>query len=468
MAFLVVVTVIAILIELCMLARSSQARNLFVLMHILLFIVLFNILHLMTLLRADTFSTSIGPYFLTTLITLGYVAILTSLPISVSRLCVGTQELLDCALRVTDKHLLMVFLGWAATKTYLVSKYGVSTFFVYRQLAGDERIMYREFLDAALEAVTETLAIGGIVFFIIRVAMIRGYVKRLAIVLPSLAFLSIYLGLGETNLGTRRFLFLLAVVGVASLAQRSSGQFSKIALERWKPILLVALLLGGASLYYQTIRTNRERQEIAVDLLSPDLLDVGRGVIRALLPAASGEEAVEATGFFREGPFELLLEIVENLTSVYKPIGGELTYASVQMAIPRAILGEDKISINVDEIMADRFDVDTGPDSLTIDLAKNLLAIFIADYGFSGAVLAPIVVLLVLVGSSMALRMFGKKSIVASMFLTAVLFLTAASVQNDLVGLLSLARSLVAFILVWGLVIVFSRAITRYGSRATF
>jgi hypothetical protein len=448
-----------------MLSRSSQNRNLFVLMHVLLFIVLFNILHLVTLLTADSLSTSIASYFLTTLITVGYVAMFTSLPISVSRLCVRTQEVLDCALRATDKHLLIVFLCWAATKSYLVSKYGVSTFFVYRQLAGDERIVYREFLDATLETVTETLAIGGIVFFVIRLAIIRGYLKRLKIVLPSMAFLSVYLGLGETSLGSRRFLFLLAVVGVASLVQSSSGQFAKVLLERWKLVVLVALLVGGASIYYQTIRTNRENQEIAVDLLSPNLLDVGRGVMHALLPAVSDEEPTEATGFFREGPFELVLVIMESLTDLYKPMGGELTYSSVQMAIPRAILGEDKISVNVDEIMAERFDIDTGPDSLTTDLAKNLLAIFIADYGVPGAALAPIVVLLVLVWSSMALRALGKKSTVASMFLTSLLFLTAASVQTDLIGVLSLARSLVAFLFVWMLVTSVGRVFRRYANR---
>jgi hypothetical protein len=367
---------------------------------------------------------------------------------------------------VSDRHILIVFLGWAVTKTYLVSKYGVSAFFVYRQLAGDERIVYRDFLDAALENVTETLAIGGIVFFVIRLVIIRGYLKRVWVVLPAIAFLSVYLGLGETDLGARRFLFVLAAIGVATLVQNSSGQFTRVLRERWKFMLLMALLVVGASMYYQTIRTNRDRQEIAEDLLSPSLFDVGRGVMRALLPPVSGEDEIEPTEFFREGPFDLVLTIVNSLTRVYKPIGGELTHSSVQLAIPRVILGEQKISANVDEIIADHFDIDTGPQILIIDLAKNLLAIFIADYGFPGAFLAPVVVLLAIVVSSIVLRRLSEKSIVAAMFVTSMLFLTAASVQTDLTGMLSRARSLVGFLLVWMLVAAFGKALKHYTNRA--
>jgi hypothetical protein len=465
-SFPLAIAIGAILIELWILSQSSQLRNLFVLAHALLFMVLFNILHVITLLAGDSLPASVDSYFLTTSITVGYFAVFTNLPIPVSRLCVRTEEVLDWALRVSDRHILLVFLCWAVTKSYLVSKYGVSAFFVYRQLAGDERIVYREFLDATLETVTETLAIGGIVFFVIRLAIIRGYLKRLWVVLPAIAFLSVYLGLGESDLGTRRFLFVLAAIGVASLVHNSSGQFARVLRDRWKLLLLMALLVGGASLYYQAIRTNRDRQEIAENLLSPSYIDVGRGVIGALLPPISGEDEIEPAEFFREGPFDLLLTIVSSLTRVYKPIGGELTYSSVQMVIPRAILGEQKISVSVDEIIAEHFDIDTGPQILTIDLPKNLLAIFVADYGFPGAVLAPAVVLLAIVVSSIVLRSLSGESIVAAMFVTSMLFLTAASVQNDLIGMFSRARSLVGFLLIWMLVVAVGRVLKHYASRA--
>jgi hypothetical protein len=64
-----------ILIELWILARSSQLRNLFVLIHILLFMLLFNILHVITLITSDVLPVSVESYFLTILITVGYFAL---------------------------------------------------------------------------------------------------------------------------------------------------------------------------------------------------------------------------------------------------------------------------------------------------------------------------------------------------------------------------------------------------------
>jgi len=47
-----------------------------------------------------------------------------------------------------------------------------------------------------------------------------------------------------------------------------------------------------------------------------------------------------------------------------------------------------------------------------------------------------------------------------------MLFLTAASVQTDLTGMLSRARSLVGFLLVWMLMAAVGKALKHYTNRA--
>jgi hypothetical protein len=457
----------AILIEVWMLSRRSQLQNLFVFTHLLLFIILFNVLYVITLLTSDVGlrgnagPNALGSNLLTTLITLGYFAVLANLPFVMGRMCARTDEVRKWAVRVSDRHIVIVFLCWVATKIYLVGKYGVSAFLAYGAIAGDERVIYRDLLDASLANAVETLAVGGIVFFVIRLATIKGYVRRKGVVLPSIAFLILYLGLGEAGIGVRRFLIMLALIGAVSFFQDSSGQFARVLRERWIWMLLATFAVAGFSYYYQVIRTNVDRQEIAEELLSSDPYEVGRGVIHALLPSAEDGQSVEPSDFIRHGPFDLLLTIADSLTEGYRPIGGELTSGSVQMAIPRAILGEQKISINLSQIIAEQFDIVIEPQPLVLDLPMSLLAIFIADYGFPGAFLPPLVILVVIVFYSMVLRRLDETSIVPAMFVVSMLFMTAGSVQTGLTGMLSGTRDLLAFLFVWKLAVLIGGVLKR-------
>ena len=217
------------------------------------------------------------------------------------RMCARTQEVVNWALRVSDRHIVIVFLCWVATKIYLVSKYGVSSFLAYGAIAGDERIIYRDLLDASLSNVVETLAIGGIVFFVIKFATIKGYVRRKRVVLPSAS-------IPDSLLGSRRGWHWRQAVpfhagsysGQCHIFQDSSGKFTRVLRERWKWMLLAALAVAGSSFYYQIIRTNVDRQEIAEELLSPDPYEVGQGVMHALLPSVADGQSVEPADFIRQ------------------------------------------------------------------------------------------------------------------------------------------------------------------------
>jgi hypothetical protein len=51
--------------------------------------------------------------------------------------------------------------------------------------------------------------------------------------------------------------------------------------------------------------------------------------------------------------------------------------------------------------------------------------------------------------------------VIAAMFVTAILFLAAASVQTDLIGMLSRARSLCGFLVVWVAAMMVVRGMKR-------
>src|SRR5207247_958969 len=161
-------------------------------------------------------------------------------------------------------------LSWLILKAYLVSRYGVSAFLVFKELAGEEKILFYEFAETVLASLTSYLAIGAAVIFVIKVTTIENYLKRLAVLVPFMLFSFAYLGTGESQMGTRRFILLLMIVGagVAFLKHSPSLSLFTVFRRSWKVLFLVVLVIALFGMYYQNVRQNLFDQEIADLLLS--------------------------------------------------------------------------------------------------------------------------------------------------------------------------------------------------------
>ena len=94
------------------------------------------------------------------------------------------------------------------------------------------------------------------------------------------------------------------------------------------------------------------------------------------------------TVYFRSTPFDLVSEAISQLLENRISISGDIAWNSIQVIVPR-IFFETKPDEMTDDLIASKLGIPFNP--LTDDLPASVLAITIADFGWSGIPLAAII-----------------------------------------------------------------------------
>jgi hypothetical protein len=351
------------------------------------------------------------------------------------------RRLLNSMLEISDGWLTAAFCVWLGFKLYLVSMYGVKAFGTYRQIAGVEEIMFRfAWWETGLEHLIGLFAVGACVAYVAKAVLIPGYWKKAQVLLPLLAFSVPYIVALESPIGSRRLLFILALIGIL-LGQ--SYSLKRLRLRQLAGLACVAAIVLGASAYYQSVRQNFVRPSIAEKLVSENTIEIIQGAGLALLPNLDRSEALiaEPASQLREGAFELVYDIVTLLENGHPGTKGEIAAVSMDTIVPRAITGEGKIVVNADEVISDRMGITPKGEFLVLDLTTSVLAICLADFGTLGLVLAPMIVLFGFAVMFATLRVQPMSSGPWLLLWCATLLHMAAGAEADLVSILAYIRN---------------------------
>lgn len=419
--------------------------------HAIFFLLFCPLLHFATFATGQVTSTY-SPYGNVTanLIVFSYVALFFVGALILSRHLPHASEVAALASRVTATAVSLALLAWIAVKLYLVAKYGVSGFIALGSIAGEERLLFIEPLDAAVSTYAGYFAVGAAVAYFIRV--VSGSIKwnHPTGVLVAI-FLATYVITGETPLGARRFILLLAILCLLiALVKRSShvtGKSSRARLYQLiKLIILSAMLAGGFSVYYQLIRNNFYSEQNAQRLLSGEPLAMLAAIADSMVPSNDSNFASEEQAQLRPGPFELLGTLSDRLLDGRRTSEGEITLRSAQTVIPRLLMTRDKESFSTDIFISAAFDVEPEGPYLEPDLPMSLAAIFLADFGFLGVPIAPIIMLLAIGLMSYTLKRLGAMSAAYVIVILGAMFQMIGIVEGELIAFLAVFREFIALI----------------------
>jgi hypothetical protein len=307
-----------------------------------------------------------------------------------------------------------------------------------------------EFYDVLLSTYLTYLTVGAYVIFVLKVSISR----RWPSVLHTSVFailLAIYLVLGEASIGARRFVLLILILAIVG-ASRAWNMPAKHLMVTLSKMGLAAMLLAIVfSVYFQTVRFNLLQPEIAISLSSGNIGEMVRGGLSALIPNVDFDTEMEQPAMLRPGPFELIYDVLASEFTTQATTHGHITRSSTQAMIPYIIAGTDKESVSVDKTLVDELGIipfDGFIDGIEIiDLPSSLLAIFIADYGLPGSVLAPMITTAGLVLISLITKCTGQSTLL-TILAVSVCFQIIGNVEGDLLTVLTVLRDFALSILV--------------------
>jgi len=357
------------------------------------------------------------------------------------------SEVTALASRVSATAVSLVLLAWIAIKIHLVAKYGVSAFVVIGSVAGEDKLLFIEPLDAAVATYAGYFAVGAAVAYFIRV--VSGSIKWNHPTGAVVAiFLTAYVMTGETQLGARRFILLLVIlclsIAVAKRSNHATGRQSQARLYRL--IILSVMLAGGFSVYYQLIRNNFYSEQNAQRLLSGEPLAILAAVADSIVPSNDSNSESEEQAQLRPGPFELLGKLSDRLLDGRRTTDGEIIWRSAQIVIPRLLMTGDKESFSTDIFVSAAFDVEPEGQYIEPDLPMSLAAIFLADFGFMGVLITPVIVLLAISLMSYTLKRLGPLSAAYVIVIFGAMFQVIGIVEGELIAFLATFREFIALI----------------------
>lgn len=390
------ITCISLLICVLPIVIAHKTKSIFGTVHLISVVIFIQLLHLLGLLSSEAVVNKYGfdIYIASHIIWVIY-SWLFCFGLVLGRKIFADRKLFDLAVATRDGWLIAAFLSWVGFKIYLISIYGVNAFSTYRSLGGAEGLNFKfAWWETAIGSYLASFAVGACVVYMVKAISIPGYWKKLQVSVSLLAFILPYLVALESNIGSRRFILLMVIIGnIVLLSRRKIG----LGILRPKQLFrysLLGLFVIGFSYYYQSVRSNYFDFEISSRLTSGNVAETIQGVGLVLIPKFDDDIASEKSEMLREGPFELTQEVVNALVNNETGIlAGEITAAAVATVIPRVIAGEGKIVRKTDDILAERFSLWPSSDFLILDLPTSLPTIFFADLGLFGVLIAPLAML---------------------------------------------------------------------------
>jgi len=451
---------------------AEKAKNPVGTVHMLFFVIFVTVLHLAGLFGDHERRLELSYYLLAHIVAFGYLALfaLGMLCMREKRLAPSRERIFRTAVEFSNIWLIAAFSAWLIVKVYLVSKYGVSAFSLLRNMAGKDAVLhFYAWWETPLEFYATAFAVGACGVFVIKATLEKGFWrKHWLVTMAFTAFTAVYVGTHSSIVGPRRFMLLLVLVGLVTIAWRDKKRVSKFVMSKWRISLVAVIFLLGAAGYYQSIRNNFFQPDIGEQLLSGDPLTFAQGVAQAMVPVPSSERVSAPSKYFREGPLSIVYEVIQKRGDGNPGTGGAITVNAFKSVIPRIIVGESKQDINADDFLNGQMGIAPAGPYLRSDVATSLLAIFLADFGYLGVLLAPMVMLF-------SLTMFAyipRKGLLASplliLYFFSALMNLSANVEGSLVPILSTFRdamilmlALLPFYLLRGLVLWRGPSLTR-------
>ena len=352
------------------------------------------------------------------------------------------QRYVDCDV----KHLFSK-VSWVFFKAYLVSKYGASAFVIFRQVSGDGiSFKYTSWWEIPAETYISAFAIGASIAYIIKCITTRGYWKKLSIAFPFFVFFIAYLFLHEASVGPRRLIILLAMIALVTMAHKAHKSLLGYLYCRWKSILLVLIVVFSFSFYYQAMRSNFHDPLIMENLLTKNPLKFAAGVGRFLQPSA---EISGTTKFFRDGPIHILYRVIEARGEGNPGTEGEIIKESILGIIPRILIGQQKRFVHADEIFEREMSITPNGPYIKSDIATNILAIFIADFGVLAIFIPPFLILGCMVLFTWLQRQVNILGVPPwSLFWISMMFGISSTVEADLGSVLVTLRNATSIVVI--------------------
>jgi len=440
----VTITVSFLVASIVIFLLAEKVRNPIVIVHMAFFIVFVETLHLAGLFKGNHQNYDIVYYLLAHLSIFLYLVIfvLSMLCLKGLRLLPPQERFFKSATHIKDSWLIAAFFGWLLIKAYLVTKYGVSAFSLFKQMAGKDIILhYTAWWETPLEGYLRAFAMGASVVYVVKAVSVRGYWKgHWAVSLAFVLFVSINVGTHSSIIGPRRFMLMLVLIGLVTAAWREGKQTTRYLLTRWHRVLIAGLMLFGLAAYYQSIRNNFFQPEIANKLLSGNLVTFASGIGQGMVPISKRERVSKDAKMFRSGPLEAIYLVIERRNEESLGTGGDITANALRMITPRIITAKNKEDINADDFLEKDMSITPAGPYLVSDVATSLIAIFMADFGFIGVLIAP----MVMAFSFVVFLHVPRKGLLSHplmvLFFFSALLIIAANVEGSLVSVLVVFR----------------------------
>lgn len=443
---------------LVLLISIMKTRNLFAFIHASLYIMLVPLLQI-TRFFSPLFEQYEFSYFLLSyFVVLFYLVIFASGTWLMRKKLPDNEMIIKTATGISDFWLSLSFYMWLGIKTYLFFQYEAGAFvdFSHFSILGTD-IQYTVW-ETPVITFSSALSVGASIVYVIKIAIDRQYIRKPGLLIPFLLYISVNFLAHDISIGPRRFLFILFLVLIFVIIQKGQRSLSDQLKTTWSKIVMIGILVSGLAGYYQLIRNNIYQPEIADLLRSPHLADFSKGLVKIIVIVPEEERMMASAPFFREGPFDVLYEVITALGNGNQGTHGEITYNSFLMVMPRLLVGDQKTNLNADDFFASKMNIMPSGNYSKPDIATSMPAIFIADFGVTGVLFTPIIMLFSLyaINKSLANKTFTNP--VLLLFIFSLMVNIAGNVEGDLVGILANFRNLVLlFLLSLPFMIIFPR-----------
>lgn len=454
----IVISLIFHIYYLVLLIVIFKSGNIFAVIHSVIFVLLVPALQFIRFFDANAEEYVLSYYIATNFLVLFYLVLFAVGLFYLKKYLPENGLIMNSAKSIKDSWLIAAFYGWIFLKCFLFIKYGAGAFSDFKNFSTFGPELRYALWETPIITFISIFSIGASVIYVIKVSSTNGYWKKMNLFIPFILFVIVNTLSHDIAIGPRRFLLILFLVYVFSVAWRDRIFIENHLQTDWKKIILFSILVFGLSGYYQIIRNNFSRPEIVEMISSPNPLDFTRGLINVLVIVPEDQRVQTTASFFREGPFDILYEVVEKLGAGNPGTRGEITYNSLMMVMPRIIVGEMKTDLNADDILASKMGI-TPPGAFNRpDIATNLPAIFIADFGIIGALATPLLMLFILVLFSASLVNPNMATPILVFFWFSLLVNIAGSVEGDFVVILAnLRNGLLLWLICMPLLILFSK-----------
>lgn len=461
----IVVSLIFHIYYLVLLIVIFKSGNIFAIIHSAMFVLLVPVLQFVRFFDTNSQGYIFSYYTATNFLVLFYLVLFALGVFYLKKYLPDNDLIMESALNIRDRWLMVALYGWILLKGYLFVKYGAGAFSELKIYSAIGSELKYSIWETPVITFISIFSIGASVIYVIKAASIPGYLKKLSLLIPFILFIIVNTLAHDIAIGPRRFILILFLVYSFTVAWRDKVFAENHLRTRWKNILLLVVVVFGLTGYYQIIRNNINRPEIVEMLRSPDPVEFSHGLFNVLIIVPEEQRIQTTASFFREGPFDILYEVVEKLGSGNPGTRGEITYNSLMMVMPRIIVGDVKTDLNADDFMASKMGITPQGAFNRPDIATSLPAIFIADFGIIGALATPLIMLFIIILFSSSLANPNMATPILIFFWFSLLINIAGSVEGDFVVILANLRN---GLLLWLVCIPFSVLFSKNPGRHEF